>query len=107
MSFPRVHASDAMRVTNCLGDWLLALSRLCLHILARMGSQEGPYALSQDSASASPLDRQTWWSRVTNVGPVRHRAIDSSELRLTTDREKAAKWVSTGRTLWQQSAAHV
>ena len=33
------------------------------------------------------LDRQTWWSRVTNVGPVRHRAIDSSELRLTTDRE--------------------
>ena len=31
--------------------------------------------------------RQTWWSRVTNVGPVRHRAIDSSELRLTTDRE--------------------
>ena len=28
-----------------------------------------------------------WWSRVTNVGPVRHRAIDSSELRLTTDRE--------------------
>ena len=33
------------------------------------------------------MDRQTWWSRVTNVGPVRHRAIDSSELRLTTDRE--------------------
>ena len=31
--------------------------------------------------------RQTWWSRVTNVGPVRRRAIDSSELRLTTDRE--------------------
>ena len=47
---------------------------------------------SQDSAGASLLDRQTWWSRVTNVGPVRHRAIadriaDSSELRLTTDRE--------------------
>ena len=31
--------------------------------------------------------RQTWWSRVTNVGPVRRIAIDSSELRLTTDRE--------------------
>eukprot|EP00315_Gephyrocapsa_oceanica_P028523 CAMPEP_0185467470 /NCGR_PEP_ID=MMETSP1365-20130426/97247_1 /TAXON_ID=38817 /ORGANISM="Gephyrocapsa oceanica, Strain RCC1303" /LENGTH=156 /DNA_ID=CAMNT_0028074207 /DNA_START=77 /DNA_END=548 /DNA_ORIENTATION=- len=30
------------------------------------------------------------------------RAIDSSELRLTTDRGKAAKWASTGRTLWQQ-----
>ena len=42
---------------------------------------------SQDSTGASLLDRQTWWSRVTNVGPVRHRAIDSSELRLTTDRE--------------------
>ena len=78
-----MHASGAMRVTS---DWLLALSRLCLHSLARMGSQEGPCA-SQDSAGASLLDRQTWWYRVTNVGPVRHRAIDSSELRLTTDRE--------------------
>ena len=45
------------------------------------------HALSQESAGASLLDRQTWWSRVTNVGPVRHRAIDSSELHLTTDRE--------------------
>ena len=45
------------------------------------------HAPSQDSAGASLLDRQTWWSCVTNVGPVRHRAIDSSELRLTTDRE--------------------
>ena len=41
-----MHASDAMRVTNCLGDWLLALSRLCLHSLARMGSQEGPRTFS-------------------------------------------------------------
>ena len=97
-----------MRVTNCLGDWLLALSRLCLHSLARMGSQEGPRTFSgEDSAGASLLDRQTWWSRVTNVGPVRHRAIDSSELRLTPLTVKAAKWVSTGRTLWQQSAVHV
>ena len=79
-----MHASGAMRVAS---DWLLALSRLCLHSLARMGSQEGPHAPSQDSAGASLLDRQTWWSRVTDVGPVRHRAIDSSELRLTTDRE--------------------
>ena len=50
--------------------------------------------------------RQTWWSRVTNVGPVRRRAIDSSELRLTTDREGrqvGQHW----RTLWQQSAVHV
>ena len=80
-----MHASGAMRVAS---DWLLALSRLCLHSLARMGSQEGPRTFSgEDSAGASLLDRQTWWSRVTNVGPVRHRAIDSSELRLTTDRE--------------------
>ena len=94
-----------MRVTS---DWLLALSRLCLHSLARMGSQEGPRtsSASQDSAGASLLDRQTWWSRVTDVGPVRHRAIDSSELRLTTDRE-GRQGASTGRTLWQQSAVHV
>ena len=38
---------------------------------------------------------------------VRHRAIDSSELRLTTLTGKAAKWASTGRTLWQQSAVYV
>ena len=83
-----MHASDAMRVTNCLGDWLLALSRLCLHSLARMGSQEGP-CTSQDSASASLLDPPA------NVVVSCHqcgtsaadRAIDSSELRLTTDRE--------------------
>ena len=73
-----------MRVTS---DWLLALSRLCLHSLARMGSQEGPRTFSGQRRCLSLLDRQTWWSRVTNVGPVRHRAIDSSELRLTTDRE--------------------
>ena len=54
---------------------------------ASMGSLKREHAPSQDSAGASLLDRQTWWSRVTNVGPVRHRAIDSSELRLTTDRE--------------------
>ena len=79
-----MHASGAMRVAS---DWLLALSRLCLRSLARMGSLKRDHAPSQDSAGTSLLDRQTWWSRVTNVGPVRHRAIDSSELRLTTDRE--------------------
>ena len=78
------HASGAMRVAS---DWLLALSRLCLRSLARMGSQEGPCTFSRQRRCLSLLDRQTWWSRVTNVGPVRHRAIDSSELRLTTDRE--------------------
>ena len=89
----RCPSSACTLLTQCASqtasDWLLALSRLCLHSLARMGSQEGPctHAPSQDSAGASLLDRQTWWSRVTNVGPVRHRAIDSSELRLTTDRE--------------------
>jgi len=39
--------------------------------------QRGDHAPPQDSAGASLLDRQTWWSRVTNVGPVRHRAVDS------------------------------
>jgi len=32
-----------MRVAS---DWLLALSRLCLRSLARMGSQEGPRTFS-------------------------------------------------------------
>ena len=84
MSFHRVHASDAMRVDS---DWLLALSRLCLHSLARMGSQEGPRTFSGQHQHLSWTGKETWWSHVTNVGPVRHRAIDSSELRLTTDRE--------------------
>ena len=38
-----MHASGAMRVAS---DWLLALSRLCLLSLARMGSQEGPRTFS-------------------------------------------------------------
>ncbi|EOD38841.1 hypothetical protein EMIHUDRAFT_251650 [Emiliania huxleyi CCMP1516] len=46
-----------MRVAS---DWLLALSRLCLHSLARMGSQEGPRTFSGQRRS---------------------------DLRLTTDRE--------------------
>ena len=25
------------------------------------------------------MDRQTWWSRVTNVGPVQHVAADDGE----------------------------
>ena len=86
MSFQRVHASDAMRVTNCLGDWLLALSRLCLHSLARMGSQEGPCTFSGQRQCLS-LGPTNVVVSCTNVGPVRRRAIDSSELRLTTDRE--------------------
>ena len=86
MSFQRVHASDAMRVTNCLGLAAGTLEAMPTQPRAH-GQSRGDHALSQDSASASLLDRQTWWSRVTNVGPVRHRAIDSSELRLTTDRE--------------------
>ena len=49
------------------------------------------HAPSQDSASASQLSLGTgkrgWWSHLTNVGPVRHRAMNNSELRLTTDRE--------------------
>ena len=83
MSFHRVHASGAMRVAS---DWLLALSRLCLHSLARMGSQEGPCTFSGQRQCLS-LGPTNVVVSCTNVGPVRRRAIDSSELRLTTDRE--------------------
>ena len=62
-------------------------SRGYAYTASRAWAVKRDHAPSQDSTSASLLDRQTWWSRVTNVGPVRHRAIDSSELRLTTDRE--------------------
>jgi len=48
------------------------------------------------STSLSPMCDQS----------VRHRAIDSSELRLTTDRE-SRQVGQQGRTLWQQSAVHV
>ena len=62
-------------------------SRGYAYTASRAWAVRRDHAPSQDSAGASLLDWQTWWSRVTNVGPVRHRAIDSSELRLTTDRE--------------------
>ena len=63
-------------------------SRGYAYTASRAWAVKRDHAPSHDSAGASLLDRQTWWSRVTNVGPVRHRAmIDSSELRLTTDRE--------------------
>ena len=62
-------------------------SRGYAYTASRAWAVKRDHAPSQDSAGASLLDRQTWWYRVTNVGPVRHRAIDSSELRLTTDRE--------------------
>ena len=87
MSFQRVHASDAMRVTNCLGDWLLALSRLCLHSLARMGSQEGPCTFSGQRRCLSLGPANVVVSCYQCGTSARHRAIDSSELRLTTDRE--------------------
>ena len=82
MSFHRVHAwRNARRLGLAAGT----LEAMPTQPLAH-GQSRGTTHL-QDSTSASLLDRQTWWSRVTNVGPVRHRAIDSSELRLTTDRE--------------------
>ena len=75
-------------LTQCasprIGCWH---SRGYAYTASRAWAVKRDHALSQESAGASLLDRQTWWSRVTNVGPVRHRAIDSSELRLTTDRE--------------------
>ena len=43
-------SSACTLLTQCASqtasDWLLALSRLCLHSLARMGSQEGPRTFS-------------------------------------------------------------
>ena len=74
----------ASQTASATGCWH---SRGYAYTASRAWAVKRDHALSQDSASASLLDRQTWWSRVTNVGPVRHRAIDSSELRLTTDRE--------------------
>ena len=77
-------------LTQCASQtasgWLLALSRLCLHSLARMGSQEGPCTFSGQRQCLS-LGPTNVVVSCTNVGPVRRRAIDSSELRLTTDRE--------------------
>ena len=76
-----------MRVTNCLRLAAGTLEAMPTQPRSRAWAVKRDHAPSQDSTSASLLDRQTRWSRVTNVGPVRHRAIDSSELRLTTDRE--------------------
>jgi len=46
----RCPSSACTLLTQCASqtasDWLLALSRLCLHSLARMGSQEGPRTFS-------------------------------------------------------------
>ena len=87
MSFQRVHASDAMRVTNCLG--LAAGTLEATYTASRAWAVKRDHAPSQDSASASLLDPPA------NVVVSCHqcgtsaadRAIDSSELRLTTDRE--------------------
>ena len=46
VSFQRVHASDAICASQTASDWLLALSSICLHSLARMGSQERPCTFS-------------------------------------------------------------
>ena len=74
----------ASQTASATGCWH---SRGYAYTASRAWAVKRDHAPSQDSAGASLLDRQTWWYRVTNVGPVRHRAIDSSELRLTTDRE--------------------
>ena len=73
----------ASQTASATGCWH---SRGYAYTASRAWAVKRDHAHSQESAGASLLDRQTWWSRVTNVGPVRHRAIDSSELRLTTDR---------------------
>ena len=67
----------------------------------RVLARAQPVSLSRIELAVSRVD-----TALQRLGPVRHRAIDSSELRLTTDRE-GRQGASTGRTLWQQSAAHV
>ena len=82
-----MHASDAMRVTNCLG--LAAGTLEATYTASRAWAVKRDHAPSQDSASASLLNPPA------NVVVSCHqcgtsaadRAIDSSELRLTTDRE--------------------
>ena len=82
-----MHASDAMRVTNCLG--LAAGTLEATYTASRAWAVKRDHAPSQDSASASLLDppANVVVSCHQCVGPVRHRAINSSDLRLTTDRE--------------------
>ena len=79
-----------MRVTNCLG--LAAGTLEATYTASRAWAVKRDHAPSQDSASASLLDPPA------NVVVSCHqcgtsaadRAIDSSELRLTTDREGLA-----------------
>ena len=78
-------------LTQCASQtasgWLLALSRLCLHSLSRMGSQEGPCTFSGQRRCLSLGPANLVVSCHQCGTSAADRAIDSSELRLTTDRE--------------------
>ena len=90
MSFQRVHASDAMRVTNCLGLAAGTLEAMPTQPRAHGQPRGTMHLLRTAPVPLSWTDKRGPTNVVvscTNVGPVRHRAIDSSELRLTTDRE--------------------
>ena len=81
-----------MRVTNGLRLAAGTLEAMAYaYTASRAWAVKRDHAPSQDSAGAPLLDRQTnvvvsCHQCGTSAG-VRHRAIDSSELRLTTDRE--------------------
>ena len=74
-----------MRITNCLG--------LAAGTLEAMPTQPRAHGQSRGTTHllrTAPVPL-SWTGKggglVSPMGPVRHRAIDSSELRLTTDRE--------------------
>ena len=74
-----------MKMKPMLGDreteaQIPRASFAALHSLARMGSQEGPCTFSGQRQCLS-LGPTNVVVSCTNVGPVRRRAIDSSELR--------------------------
>ena len=86
MSFQRVHASDAMRVTNCLG--------LAAGTLEAMPTQPRAHGQSRGTTHllrTAPVPL-SWTGKLGGlVSPMWDQCgiapIDSSELRLTTDRE--------------------
>ena len=105
MSFQRVHASDAMRVTNCLG--------LAAGTLEAMPTQPRAHGQSRGTTHflrTAPVPL-SWTGKLGGlVSPMWDQCgiAPSTALNCASPLTgKAAKWASTGRTLWQQSAVHV
>ena len=77
-----------MRVTNCLGFAAGTLEAMPTQPRAHGQSRGTTHLLRTAPVPLSWTGKRGGLvSPMTNVGPVRRRAIDSSELRLTTDRE--------------------